>query len=151
MSLQITVEGFGEGAFIPARFTCDGQNVNPAVKWTGAPTGVMSFALIVDDPDAPGGTWNHWIVWDIPSDAHAIAEGKARGAGMAGTNDFGDIGYGGPCPPKGGGAHRYYFRLYALNAHTLGLAAGSKRSALDRALKEHVITETAYMGRYERH
>lgn len=150
MALNLVVEGFGEGAAIPARFTCDGENLHPGMKWSGEPAGTMSFALIVDDPDAPGGTWNHWLLWDIPGDTRGFAEGKGKTPGTAGMNDFGDVGYGGPCPPKGGGPHRYFFRLFALNAHTLGLTAGAKRAALDRALKEHTIANAAYMGRYER-
>jgi Raf kinase inhibitor-like YbhB/YbcL family protein len=150
VALNLIVEGFGDGATIPARFTCDGENAHPGLKWTGEPAGTMSFALILDDPDAPGGTWNHWLLWDIPADTHAMAEGRGKAAGTAGMNDFGEAGYGGPCPPNGGGPHRYFFRLFALNAHTIGLAAGAKRAALDRALKNHTIAKAVYMGRYER-
>jgi Raf kinase inhibitor-like YbhB/YbcL family protein len=150
VALQLSVEGFGEGAVIPARFTCDGENLHPGMKWTGAPADTMSYALIVDDPDSPGGTWTHWLLWDIPVDTRAIAEGKGKAPGTAGMNDFGEVGYGGPCPPKGGGPHRYFFRLFALNAHTLGLTGGARRAALDRALKDHTIGRAVHMGRYER-
>lgn len=148
--MKVTVEGFAEGANIPARFTCDGANARPAVSWTGEPSGTMSYALIVDDPDAPGGTWNHWLVWDIPADKRELPEGGMRPDGTQGTNDFGKIGYGGPCPPRGGGPHRYYFRLFAINAHTLGLREGANRAALDKAVKDHVIGQAEYMGRYGR-
>lgn len=148
--MKVTVEGFAEGANIPARFTCDGANARPAVSWTGEPSGTMSYALIVDDPDAPGGTWNHWLVWDIPADKRELPEGGMRPDGTQGTNDFGKIGYGGPCPPRGGGPHRYYFRLFAINAHTLGLREGANRAALDKAVKDHVIGQADYMGRYGR-
>jgi Raf kinase inhibitor-like YbhB/YbcL family protein len=151
MAFKLTVEDFQDGANIPVRFTCDGDNAPPALTWVDEPSGTMSFVLIVDDPDAPVGIWNHWLVWDIPAHVHALAGNKRHASvGTSGTNDFGRIGYGGPCPPKGGGSHRYFFRLFALRTHTLGLSEGAKRSVLDSALKEHVIAETSYMGRYER-
>jgi Raf kinase inhibitor-like YbhB/YbcL family protein len=107
--------------------------------------------LIVDDPDAPGGTWNHWLLWDIPADIHSLPEGSGHAShGKSGANDFGRRGYGGPCPPKGRGSHRYFFRLFALDTATLGLPQGAKRPVLDKALRKHAIAETAYMGRYER-
>jgi len=153
MSFQVTVEGFPEGADIPKRFTCDGDDVAPALHWQGEPSETKSFALIMDDPDAPRGIWNHWLVWDIPASVHSLPEGGGHAAiGKSGTNDFGKPGYGGPCPPQGGGSHRYFFRVFALDTPTLGLAQGDKRSALDKALRKHnrILGEAVFMGRYER-
>jgi hypothetical protein len=121
------------------------------MAWSGEPGATRSYALIMDDPDAPGGTWNHWLLWDIPAAAHALPERFSPGSmGHSGTNDFGKPGYGGPCPPRGDGPHRYYFKLYALDVEKLPIVAGAKRADLDRALKGHVLTEAHYMGKYER-
>lgn len=146
--LRVTVPSFGNGGDIPMRFTCDGEDGSPALDWTGEPPGTKSFALIMDDPDAPHRTWNHWLTWDIPSNVHSLPEHASLG--KSGMNDFGRRGYGGPCPPKGGGPHRYFFRLFALDIATLGLSDGAKRPALEKAIKRHAIAEAAYMGRYER-
>ena len=148
MPFQIRVEGFDFGGTIPREHTCEGSDTSPPVQWSGEPANTRSFALIVDDPDAPGGTWNHWLLLDIPAATHALPE-KAR-LGVSGKNDFGRQGYGGPCPPRGHGPHRYFFRLYALDTASLGLREGSKRAALDAALRTHVKGEAVYMGRYER-
>lgn len=151
MPLQLTVQGFANGAGIPSLFTCDGENASPALEWAGEPSATQSFALIVDDPDAPHGTWNHWLVWDIPYNVHSIVEGaEPSPPAKSGTNDFGKRGYGGPCPPRGAGPHRYFFRLYALDAAKLALSPGAKRAALEKALKKHTIAEAGYMGLYER-
>jgi Raf kinase inhibitor-like YbhB/YbcL family protein len=110
MSFQLTVDGFADGAKIPSRFTCDGEDLSPALRWTGEPPETKSFALIMDDPDAPGGTFNHWLVWDIPAYVHSLAETDEHASlAKSGTNDFRKRGYGGPCPPQGGGLHRYVF------------------------------------------
>ena len=151
MPFNLIVNGFSKGANIPLRFTCDGEDISPALQWAGEPPGTKSFTLIMDDPDAPGGTWNHWLVWDIPSRIHSLPEGDGHASfGKSGTNDFGRRGYGGPCPPIGRGAHRYFFRLLALDVPTLDLSQGAKRSALEKALSKHIIAETSYIGRYER-
>lgn len=151
MAFQLTVAGFAQGAVVPQRHTCDGQDLSPALNWTGPPPDTKSFALIVDDPDAPVGTWNHWLLWDIAAAAHSVAEGFKPGqSGVSGTNDFGRQGYGGPCPPKGHGPHRYFFKLFALNVASLGLKVGAKRAELDRALEGHVLAEAQYVGKYER-
>jgi len=151
MAFTVKVAGFADGETIPKRHTCEGSDSSPAIEWAGEPGGTQSFALIVDDPDAPVGTWNHWLLWDIPAHVHVLAEGFRPGiAGTGGRNDFKRPGYGGPCPPKGHGPHRYYFKLYALDRPALGLPAGSVRSDLDRALTGRVIAEAQYMGRYER-
>lgn len=151
MPLQLLVEGFPDGGTIPARFTCEGAGDSPALSWSGAPQGTRSFALIADDPDAPAGTWNHWLLWDIPAALHSLAPGcQIAEPGKSGTNDFGEFGYGGPCPPKGRGEHRYYFRLFALDVETLHLAAGAKRAKLDAALGRHTLATAEYMGRFGR-
>ncbi len=151
MTFKLQVEGFREGDFIPKRHTCEGEDLSPAMRWSDPPVTTKGFALIVDDPDAPAGVWNHWLLWDIPADLLSLEAAWRKGAaGVSGTNDFGRLGYGGPCPPKGHGPHRYYFRLYALDAETLGLAEGARRGALDAALQGHILAEAQYMGRYER-
>ena len=151
MAFQLTLEDFSGEADIPRRFTCDGDDISPALRWAGEPSGTKSFALIMDDPDAPGGTWNHWLIWDMPASIHSVQEGaEDASVGKSGTNDFGRRGYGGPCPPQGRGSHRYFFRMFALDTATLGLPQGAKRSALEKALRKHVLAEAVYMGRYER-
>ena len=151
MTFQVKVEGFAEGAVIPRRYTCEGENVSPALTWEQAPATTRSFALIVDDPDAPVGTWNHWLLWDIPAGTSSLPEGyRPSSVGVDGASDFGKPGYGGPCPPRGHGPHRYFFKLFAVDVASLGLAKGSKRAALDRALRGHILAEAQYMGRYER-
>jgi Raf kinase inhibitor-like YbhB/YbcL family protein len=151
MAFKLNVQAFGEGATIPKLHTCDGADLSPALEWEGEPTGTNSFVLIVDDLDAPAGIWNHWLLFDISASVHALAQGYKPGqVGQSGTNDFGRPGYGGPCPPKGHGPHRYFFKLFAVDVPSLGLPSGAKRSALNRALEGHVLAETEYMGRYER-
>ncbi|HJT88662.1 MAG TPA: YbhB/YbcL family Raf kinase inhibitor-like protein [Bryobacteraceae bacterium] len=130
--------------------TCQGADVSPSLEWKDEPRDTRSFALIVDDPDAPAGTWRHWVLYDIPPQVHNLAQGyKPGNLGVSGTNDFGKPGYGGPCPPKGK-PHRYYFKLYALDVHTLGLPAGIQANELENAMKGHIRGETQYMGRYQR-
>jgi Raf kinase inhibitor-like YbhB/YbcL family protein len=142
---------FADGGVIPKLHTCEGANLSPALEWSGEPAGTQSFALIVDDPDAPAGTWNHWLLWDLPPSTHALAQGfKAGQLGESGTNDFGRLGYGGPCPPKGHGPHRYFWKLFAVDVPSLRLRRGAKRADLDRALSGHVRGEAQYIGRYER-
>ncbi|MGQ9634037.1 MAG: YbhB/YbcL family Raf kinase inhibitor-like protein [Bryobacteraceae bacterium] len=151
MAMEITSPAFPNGGTIPKLHTCEGADLSPALEWSGEPAGTKSFALIVDDPDAPAGTWNHWLLYDIPASVHALAQGLKPGSvGVSGTNDFGRPGYGGPCPPKGHGPHRYYFRLYALDVPSLGLGPGVRRAPLDRALRSHILAQAEYMGRYER-
>jgi len=151
MAFQVFSTAFTEGGWIPDLHTCQGADLSPPLEWSGAPAGTLSFALVVDDPDAPVGTWNHWLLYDIPAKVHNLAQGyKAGGIGLSGQNDFGKSGYGGPCPPKGHGPHRYFFNLYALSLQTLGLPAPAKRRQLDQAIQGHVLAEARYMGRYER-
>lgn len=151
MAFTLRTPAFAWGEFIPRRHTCEGENVSPALEWEETPPSTRSFVLIVDDPDAPAGTWNHWLLWDIPPETRSLPEAFTPGSlGVSGRNDFGKPGYGGPCPPRGHGAHRYFFTLYAMNAPSLGLAAGAARLALDRAMKGRIIEETHILGRYER-
>ncbi|WP_423224894.1 YbhB/YbcL family Raf kinase inhibitor-like protein [Candidatus Amarolinea aalborgensis] len=151
MAFILQTAAFRDEGLIPARFTCDGANVSPALSWRGAPAGVQSFVLIMDDPDAPRGTWTHWTLFNLPGALGELAEGWRPGAsGLSGRNDFGSVGYGGPCPPRGHGPHRYFFRLYALAVAALPLRAGAARPELERSLAGHVIGQAQMMGRYER-
>jgi len=151
MAFKLTIAAFPEGGAIPKLHTCEGADVSPSLEWSGQPADTRSFALIVDDPDAPGGDWNHWLLFDLPASVQALPQGYKPGApGTSGKNDFGHPGYGGPCPPRGHGPHRYFFKLYALGVPSLGLKAGAKRAEIDRAMRGHILAETQYMGRYER-
>lgn len=148
MSFQVQSPAFGLGADIPARFTCSGEDLSPPLSWTGAPPGTRAFALVVDDPDAPGGTWVHWTAYNLPPTASGVPEAVRPDAEgfLQGTNDFRKRGYGGPCPPRGHGAHRYFFRVYALD-QPLPLAAGATRAELDLAMRGHVLAEASWMGK----
>src|SRR5215472_7653215 len=135
MGFQLFSPAFTEGDWIPSLHTCRGADISPSLEWSGEPGETRSFALILEDPDAPAGVWNHWVLFDVPAKVHNLAQGFKPGAlGVSGRNDFGKTGYGGPCPPKGHGPHRYFFTLYALDVPSLGLKAGANRSQLDRAL-----------------
>ena len=148
---KLTINAFADGDTIPRTFTCEGQNISPALTWTGEPADTRSFALIMDDPDAPGGTWNHWLLWDIPQGTHSLPQAyRASRPVHSGKNDFGDASYGGPCPPKGNGPHRYFFRLYALDTPALAVRAGARRKELERALQPHQLGTGEYVGRFER-
>lgn len=136
---------FAEGERIPDRYTCSDQNVSPPLSWTGAPENTAVYAIIVDDPDAPGGTWLHWTGWNLATPA--LQEGEAPP--IEGTTDFGSTGYGGPCPPKGDGDHRYYFRIYALS-YELRLAAGSSRSELEASMEGSILATGTLMGTFSR-
>ena len=147
MAFRIFSNAFADGGWIPPLHSCRGADISPSLEWAGAPAGTRSFALIVDDPDAPRGTWNHWLLYDIPADVHTMAQGS-RAGGVGGTNDFGKVGYGGPCPPPGS-PHRYYFKLYALDVEKLAIGAGAQRVELDAAIEGHVLAEAQYMGRFQ--
>jgi Raf kinase inhibitor-like YbhB/YbcL family protein len=149
MPFALDSPAFSEGAEIPRRHTCDGDNLSPRLTWHDVPTGTQSFALIVDDPDAPSGTFTHWVLFDIPAGLTELLE-AATGAGRTGRNDFGKKGYGGPCPPKGHGSHRYVFKLSALDVETLGLPDGTSRSSVEAAVKGHSLATAQLVGRYER-
>jgi len=155
MSFRIKSADFAEGHNIPRKFTCDGEDLSPEVSWEDAPAGTKSFALIVEDPDAPMGTFTHWVVYDLPASARKLNRGDGNQAVSKdnlknGHTDFGRMGYGGPCPPKGHGRHRYYFKLIALDVETLGLPSGASRSEVLMAMKNHVLAETSTMGVYQR-
>jgi Raf kinase inhibitor-like YbhB/YbcL family protein len=150
--MVITCPAFSAGEMIPSVYTCDGKDISPPLQWSQAPPGTRSFALVSDDPDAPAGTWVHWVVWNIPSSVNSLEENlPAResplGTVRQGTNDFRRIGYGGPCPPSG--AHRYYFRLYALDT-LLELGSATTKSQLEKAMKGHVLAQAEVMGKYRR-
>jgi Raf kinase inhibitor-like YbhB/YbcL family protein len=152
-SMKLETNAFTPGGFIPARYTCKGGDVSPPLAWSNSPGNGQGFALILEDPDAPGGTWTHWLVYNLPSSAHGLPEGipkmnEIQGGGRQGVNDFGNIGYGGPCPPPGK-AHRYYFHLYALNA-PLALKAGASKAEVRAALGGKVLAQTDLMGRFKR-
>jgi len=151
MAFKLTIPAFAEGGLVPKLHTCDGADVSPSLEWSGEPPETRSLALIVDDPDAPVGTWNHWLLYDLAPSTRSLAQGYKPGKlGQSGTNDFGRAGYGGPCPPKGHGPHRYFFKLFALDVQSLGLRAGARRADIDKAIQGHILAETQYMGRYER-
>jgi Raf kinase inhibitor-like YbhB/YbcL family protein len=144
----LTSAAFERGEPIPRRHTCDGEDLSPPLAWSSPPDGTASLALIVDDPDAPVGTFTHWLAWDIPSDALlGLTEGQA--APVEGRNDFRTTGYRGPCPPRGHGPHRYVFRLFALAA-PLGLRAGAGSADVQRAARAHTLAVAELVGTYER-
>ena len=151
MPFKLITSAFEEGGSIPKLYTCEGADVSPSLEWSDEPRDTKSYALIADDPDAPAGAWNHWLLWDIPASVHALAQGFKPGKlAVSGANDFGKPGYGGPCPPRGHGPHRYFFKIYALDVESLNLRGGARRADLDRALRGHILAQSQYMGRYER-
>jgi Raf kinase inhibitor-like YbhB/YbcL family protein len=147
MSIQITSSAFTEGGRIPRIYTCDDQNVSPPLAWMGLPTNTVSQALIMDDPDAPSGSWVHWVLFNLPPGLTGLEQGE-NGTGMEGKNDFGTIGYGGPCPPRGSN-HRYFIKIYALDTQ-LDLKAGATKAQLENAMKGHILAQGQLMGRYAR-
>lgn len=153
MKMELKSAAFKDGGTIPGKFTCDGPDVSPALSWTGIPAEAKSLALICDDPDAPIGTWVHWVIYNIPATASELAEAVpkteilANGA-LQGKNDFRKIGYGGPCPPRGP-AHRYFFKIYALDTMVKLNPGATKKDLLDR-LKNHILAEAQLLGKYGR-
>lgn len=143
-SIKVTSPAFHEGGDIPARFTCSGANDSPPLHFEMVPSAAKSLVLVVDDPDAPGGLFTHWLVWNLDAKTTEIGE-KSAPKGTTGRNDFGKTAYGGPCPPSG--THRYYFKVFALDTQ-LSLAAGAKRAQLDAAMRGHVVGQGQLMGRY---
>jgi hypothetical protein len=144
--MKLTSPDFENEGMIPSDLTCDGRDVSPELLITGVPEGTKSLALIMDDPDAPRGTFVHWVVWNIPDDTKRIERGKEP-KGNQGTTGFGGRGYGGPCPPSG--THRYFFKLYALDDE-LHLKEGARKEALEEAMDAHIIEKTELMGKYRR-
>jgi Raf kinase inhibitor-like YbhB/YbcL family protein len=147
VKMKITSSAFSEGGNIPSKFTCDGADTSPALHVEGVPAEAKSLLLIVDDPDALSGLFTHWLAWNIDPRTTEIGEGAAPSGTVQGKNDFGKSGYGGPCPPSG--AHRYYFKIFALD-RMLDLKAGAKRGEVDSAMRGHVIAEGEGIGRYAR-
>ena len=152
MGLEISSSAFAEGEMIPTRYTCDGPDVSPDLSWSGVPETAKSLALICDDPDAPMGTWVHWVLFNMPASADGLPAGVQPDATLEngarhGTNDFRRLGYGGPCPP--GGTHRYFFKLYALDS-ALDLESGITKARLLEAMKGHILAEAHLMGKYKR-
>ena len=146
--IDLTSDAFRSGQAIPSRYSCDGGNRIPLLNWDNPPVAAKSFALVVDDPDAPSGTFRHWGVFDIPASARSIGNGQRAGSEV--TNDFGKPGYGGPCPPKGHGPHHYHFKLFALDTDKLGLSANAKVVDVENAAAEHAIAQGELVGTYER-
>jgi Raf kinase inhibitor-like YbhB/YbcL family protein len=151
--MKVTSKVISPGAEFPKRNTCQGEDISPDLAWTDAPPAARSFALILDDPDAPSGTFTHWLLWDIPASTHELPQDLPRtpqltGGARQGRNGFGKNGYNGPCPPPGT-PHRYYFRLFALDT-TLGVKAGAARGELERAMEGHVLGSGELMARFAR-
>jgi len=153
MAFTLTSSDFQNGGDIPQKFTCKGADVSPELSWTNPPTGTRSFTLIADDPDAPAGTWTHWVLFDLPAQTSTLPEGVAKvdevpDGGRQGRNDFRKIGYGGPCPPPGK-PHRYFFKLYALDK-ALNLKPGASKQEVEQAMQGHVLGQAELVGRFRR-
>ena len=153
MSLTITSAAFSEGGAIPKKYTCDAEDASPPLAWQGVPANSKSLALIAEDPDAPAGTWVHWVILDMPATLADLPEGVAKqatveGVGVQGNNDFRRVGYGGPCPPRGK-PHRYFFKLYALDI-VLNLKAGATKADLEKAMRGHILAQGQLVGTYGR-
>jgi Raf kinase inhibitor-like YbhB/YbcL family protein len=151
--MQLTTTAFQEGATIPKQYTGDGKDVSPPLQWSEVPPSTKSFALICDDPDAPRGTWVHWVLFNIPADVQELKEGMTSREGLPagarqGKNDFGNLGYGGPAPPRGK-PHRYFFKLYALDI-LLDLQEGATKQQVEGAMKNHILGQGQLMGKYAR-
>jgi len=152
MEIKITSSAFAEGGLIRPKYTCDGVDVSPPLQWDAIPEGTKSIALICDDPDAPMGTWVHWVLFNLPAETKELAENippdrTLPSGAKQGTSDFGRIGYGGPCPPSG--THRYFFKIYALDAE-VGLEAGAGKRQLLGAMEGHILGQGQLIGKYKR-
>ena len=153
MTMEITSSAFTQGSSIPAQYSCDSDDISPKLSWSGVPEGTQSIAVIMDDPDAPGGTWVHRVIYGISPDDDGLPEGvppsdTLEGGAMQGKNDFGKTGYGGPCPPRGG-PHRYFFKLYALDAEPK-LGPGATKADLLREMNGSILAQGELMGTYTR-
>ena len=147
IQLTITSDVFASGQSIPAKYTCKGKNISPALSWTEPPAETQSLALIMDDPDAPGGTWVHWLLFNIPVNTRTLPEGLHTGSMSVGKNSWGDMQYGGPCPPSG--THRYFFKLYALD-NNLSLSPGSTKDQLLKAMDGHILAQGELVGTFSK-
>ena len=150
--MNLESPSFAQGQSIPQKHTCGGEDASPELRWSSAPTGTKSFALIADDPDAPVGTWVHWVIYKISANTHELPAGlektAASSAGTQGMNDFKKVGYGGPCPPAGK-PHRYFFKVYALDTQ-LSLKSGATKKDLEVAMNGHILGKGELMGTYQR-
>ena len=153
---KLTSPAFQPNRPIPAKHSCEGQDASPALKWDGAPSNTKSFALICDDPDAPGRTWVHWVMYGIPATTNELPENISKadtvaavGGAKQGVNDFGKVGYGGPCPPPGRGVHHYHFKLYALK-EAVDLPARATKQQLETAMRPFVVGQAELIGTYQR-
>lgn len=152
MTISLSSSAFGTMETIPAEFTCDGKDISPPLAWSGLPSGTKSVVLICDDPDAPVGTWVHWVCYNMPPSSTGLPQNipkteKIPSGGLQGITDFKRVGYGGPCPPSG--THRYFFKLYALD-RLLDLAAGKSKKEVEQAMKGHILGEAQLIGTYAR-
>ncbi|MHC4069021.1 MAG: YbhB/YbcL family Raf kinase inhibitor-like protein [Planctomycetota bacterium] len=152
MEIKVTSPAFEEGGMIPSKYTCDGADISPPLAWEGVPEGTKSLALISDDPDAPMGTWVHWVLCNLPGDTRELpenipAEEVLSSGAKQGLNDFRRVGYGGPCPPSG--VHRYFFKVYALDRKVEG-GGWANKAELERAMESHVLAQGELIGRYKR-
>ena len=144
--MKITSTAFENTQLIPPQYTCDGKNINPPLEFSEIPDGTRSFVLIVDDPDAPSGTWVHWVLYNLPVDSNKIQE-DSKPAGIQGKNSFGNFSYGGPCPPSG--THRYFFKLYALDT-ILSTMDHPDKTMIETAMKNHILAQAELIGLYRR-
>jgi Raf kinase inhibitor-like YbhB/YbcL family protein len=147
MSLTLTSDAFATGQSIPAKYSCTGKNISPSLAWTEPPASTNSFALIVDDPDAPAGTWVHWVLYNIPANTHTLPENTDMSGLSVGKNSSGNMRYDGPCPPNG--THRYFFKLYALDS-TLSLSPGASKEQVLNAMKGHILAQGELMGTFSK-
>ena len=152
MTFHLNSEAFNQGERIPQRYSCDGEDISPPLRWTDPPEGTQSFALVMDDPDAPMGTWVHWVLYNVPPGTRMLAEGfpsdpQISSGARNGHNSWSRMGYGGPCPPSG--SHRYFFRIYALD-QILTLAPGADKAQLIQTIQGHILAEAELMGTYQR-
>jgi len=150
--IKLTSSAFKEGQPIPATYTCKGVNISPPLEWSGVPKTARTIAIIADDPDAPSGTWVHWVLYNLPADNIGLVENlppteSLKAGGFQGKNDFGKIGYGGPCPPSG--THRYFFKIFALDGE-LPLKAGATKAEVEKAMAGHVVAQGQLMGTFGR-
>lgn len=153
-TFKLFSDAFFAGDVIPLRHTCEGKDLSPPLTWGDPPEGTQSFALICDDPDAPAGDWVHWLLYDIPAQVRGLPQGVEKDPELSdgsrqGRNGFGRLGYAGPCPPRGRGAHRYFFTLYALDT-VLGLPPAATKQDLLAAMEGHILAQAELMGRFER-
>ena len=151
-NMKLTSSAFAEGQAIPRQYTCAGINISPPLEWTGIPKSAKTIAIIADDPDAPAGTWVHWVIYNLPADTLGMIENlppteEIKGGGLQGKNDFEKIGYGGPCPPSG--THRYLFKIFALDSE-LPLKSGATKADVEKAMSGHVLAQAQLMGTYQK-